>query len=133
MVGCLAACSGGDGDLRLDCVGERQLLRGNLEEPTNGVRRVKEEKQQVFELQGHKLEGQHACQVWTDKEIRCTHQKTDGSLQRQFRLDRESLRVRDQTLGGGIAPIRRTQEKGRVSGLLHGEVKDHFWRISPRN
>lgn len=101
MVSCLAACSGGDGDLRLDCVGERQLLRGNLEEPTNGVRRVKEEKQQVFELQGHKLEGQHACQVWNDKEIRCTHQKTDGSLQRQFRLDRESLRVRDQTFTKG--------------------------------
>ena len=98
---CLSACSGHDDDLTLQCEGQRRLLRGNVEEPWTGVRQVQEEKTVTFELRGRQLEGQHECQVWNDREIRCSHAKTDGTAQRQFVLDRESLRVRDQTFTQG--------------------------------
>ena len=98
---CLSACSGHDDDLTLQCEGQRRLLRGNVEEPWTGVRQVQEEKTVTFELRGRQLEGQHECQVWSDREIRCSHAKTDGTAQRQFVLDRESLRVRDQTFTQG--------------------------------
>ena len=98
---CLAACSSHDDDLSLQCEGQRRLLRGNVEEPWTGVRQAQEEKTVTFELRGRQLEGQHECQVWNAREIRCTHGKTDGTAQRQFVLDRESLRVRDQTFTQG--------------------------------
>ena len=97
----LTACSGHDSDLTLQCEGKQQLLRGNVEEPWTGVRQASEEKTVTYEIRGRKLEGHHDCQIWTDKEIRCADLKTDGSAQRQFTLDRESLRVRDQTFTRG--------------------------------
>ena len=97
----LTACSGQDDDLTLQCEGQRRLLRGNVEEPWTGVRQAQEDKTVTFELRGRQLEGQHECQVWNEREIRCTHAKTDGTSQRQFVLDRESLRVRDQTFTQG--------------------------------
>jgi len=97
----LAACSGNEGALSLACEGQRRLLRGNLEEPWQGVRQSQQDKQVTYAFQGHKLEGMHDCEVWNAREIRCTHSKSDGSAARNFRFDRESLSVRDQVFTRG--------------------------------
>lgn len=97
----LSACFHQDQDLTLQCEGQRRMLRGNVEEPWTGVRQAQDEKVITYELRGRKLEGQHLCQVWSDSEIRCSHSKSDGSEQRVFVLDRESLRLRDQTFTKG--------------------------------
>ena len=94
-------CSNHDGDLTLQCEGTRHRLRGNVEEPWTGVRQAQEEKTVTYEIRGRKLEGQHECQVWTAQEIRCSDTKIDGTSQREFMLDRESLRMRDQTFFQG--------------------------------
>jgi hypothetical protein len=96
-----SACSSHDDDLSLQCEGQRRVLRGNVEEPWTGVRQSQEDKTVTYALRGRKLEGEHECQVWNAQEIRCTHSKIDGSAQRQFVLERESLRVRDQTFTRG--------------------------------
>ena len=65
------------------------------------MRQTSEDKVVTYDIRGRKLEGHHECQVWSAKEIRCSDTKTDGTAQRQFMLDRESLRVRDQSFTRG--------------------------------
>jgi hypothetical protein len=113
----LSACSGHDDDLSLQCEGQRRLLRGNVEEPWTGVRQSQEDKTVTYALRDRKLEGQHECQVWTAHDIRCTHSKTDGSAQRQFVLDRESLRVRDQTFTRGRSLTEEVTFEGECKRL----------------
>ena len=113
----LAACSREGGDLKLECEGQRRLLRGNVAEPIDGVRESVQDHTETYDLQGFKLDGEHECQVWNDSEIRCAYSKPDGTLERTFRLELEGLRVRDQVFTRGRSLTEKAQFEGECKAL----------------